>query len=358
MKLVGFSLYGPQAASHRVRLSQFQPGLAAAGIQLQIQSLLDDAYLQCRFAGGRPSWQSLLRTYGRRLQFLRQSSRFELAIVYAELLPLLPAWLELQLLRTPYILDLDDAFILKYRSGRLGLLKPLLGAKIDRLMLGASAITAGNRYLAEYARCFNANVTLLPSVVDTEWLRPAPHEPSPIPLAPFTVGWIGSPSTAPYLQMLVKPLQQLVLERAVRLLVIGGPAPAISGVDVIEQPWSLEQEPALIQQFDVGVMPLPDTSWTRGKCAYKLIQCMACGVPVIASPVGANVDVVPSDCGVLASSSQQWLEAFRFMAADASRRRRMGARGRQWVQERYSLRSALPVLTGVIQRVAEAHTPR
>ena len=77
-----------------------------------------------------------------------------------------------------------------------------------------------------------------------------------------------------------------------RLLVVGGPAPSIAGVEVIEQPWSLEQEVPLIQQFDVGVMPLPDTPWTRGKCAYKLIQCMACGVPVVASPVGANVEAV------------------------------------------------------------------
>lgn len=348
MKLIGFSLYGPRAASHRVRLSQFKPGLAAAGIQLQIQSLLDDAYLLKRFAGERPSWRSLLTAYARRLQALGRRHHADLAIVYAELLPLLPAWFEQQLLRIPYILDLDDAFYLKYRTGRLGLMRPLLGGKFDRLMAGAAAITAGNRQLAAYASRFNPQVTILPSVVDTDVLQPAPTGSSGRSASAFTVGWIGSPSTAPYLELLVQPLRQLALERSVRLLVVGGPAPVVDGVEVIEQPWSLEQEPALIRQFDVGVMPLPDTPWARGKCAFKLIQCMACAVPVVASPVGANVEVVPADCGILADAPDTWLAAFRQLASDPDRRSEMGASARRWVQEHYSLHSALPVLQGVI----------
>ena len=345
LKVLGFSLYGPQAASHRVRLSQFQPGLAAAGIDLQIQSLLDDAYLQRSFSGRSPSLRALLASYGRRLQALRQAD-FDLAIIYAELLPLIPAWLESQLLHLPYIFDLDDAFHLKYRTGRLNWLSLPLGGKIDRMMAGAVAITAGNQHLAAIAQRFNPNVTLLPSVVNTDVLRPAPRAPA---AAPFTVGWIGSPSTAPYLQLLVEPLQLLSLEQPVRLLVIGAPAPAVAGVEVIQQPWSLEQEPALIQQCDVGVMPLPDTSWARGKCAYKLIQCLACGIPVVASPVGANIDVVHPSCGILAGSTCEWLVAFRQLSADPALRVRLGTTGRRMVEERYSVRSALPVLEGVIQ---------
>lgn len=353
--VLGFALYGPKAASHRVRLSQFQPGLAAAGIQLQIQSLLDDAYLRKRFAGERPAWSSLLKTYVERMQALRRSDRVDLAIVYAELLPLLPAWFERQLLQIPYILDLDDAFYLKYRRGRLGLLRPLLGGKFDQLMDGAAAITAGNRHLAAYASRFNANVTVLPSVVATDWFRPEPGQGAASPAhGPFTVGWIGSPSTTAYLQLLVDPLRQLALERPVRLLVVGGAAPSIPGVEVIEQPWSLEQEVPLIQQFDVGVMPLPDTPWTRGKCAYKLIQCMACGIPVVASAVGANLDAVPPGCGLLVSTPQQWFEALRDLAANPPLRQRLGAAARLWVEQRYSLQSALPTLTQLIRQLASA----
>ena len=355
IRVLGLALYGPQAASHRVRLSQFQPGLAAAGIDLQIQSLLDNVYLQRSFSDNRPSPRGLIAAYGRRLQALRQADRFDLAIVNCELLPFLPGWLERQLLQIPFIYDFDDAFFLKYRSGRYACLKSLLSKKFDFMMSAAVAVSAGNTGLAAHARRFNSNVTVLPSVVDTDQLRPAEPPPAERSSGPFTVGWIGSPSTAPYLELLVEPLQQLARERPVRLLVVGGSAPAITGVEVIEQPWSLEQEVPLIQQFDVGVMPLPDTPWTRGKCAYKLIQCMACGIPVVASRVGANVDSVPLECGLLAESSAEWLVAFRQLAADPALRARLGATGRRWVEQRYSLRSALPVFTEVIKRAVAAH---
>lgn len=352
IRVLGLSLYGPQAASHRVRLSQFQPGLAASGIELQIQTLLDNAYLQRSFSGRRPSLRALLTSYLLRLHALLQADRFDLAIVYAELLPFLPGWLERQLLQIPFLYDCDDAFFLKYRSGRLRLLEPLLGAKSDRLMADAVAITAGNGWLAAHASRFNGSVTVLPSVVDTDQFRPAAPAPFDPSAKPFTVGWIGSPSTAPYLQLLVDPLTQLARERPVRLLVVGGPAPPITGVEVIEQPWNLKLEVPLIQQFDVGVMPLPDNPWTRGKCAYKLIQCMACAVPVIASSVGANVETVPPECGVLAGSPSEWVGAFRQMAADPDLRARLGAAARRWVEQRYSLRYALPLLEGVIKNAA------
>ena len=177
IRVLGLSLYGPQAASHRVRLSQFQPGLFAAGIDLQILSLLDNAYLQRSFNGRRPSLRGLLTAYGRRFQALRKADRFDLAIVYAEMLPFLPGWLERQLLQIPFLYDCDDAFFLKYRSGRLRLLEPLLGAKADRLMAAAVAVTAGNNGLAAHARRYNRNVTVLPSVVDTDQSVPSYGSP-------------------------------------------------------------------------------------------------------------------------------------------------------------------------------------
>ena len=113
---------------------------------------------------------------------------------------------------------------------------------------------------------------------------------------------------------------------------------------MIERPWSLEHEVSVIQGFDVGVMPLPNNLWTRGKCAYKLIQCMACAVPVIASKVGANLEVVPTECGLLVDSSHEWVEAFRKLASDKLLRERMGIAARHWVEQHYSLRSISIVL--------------
>ena len=354
IRILGLALYGTQAASHRVRLSQFKAGLAAQGIELHIQSLLGDAYLQRSFSGRRPSIRQLQLDYCVRLNTLRHARNFDLAILCCELLPLLPAWLEHRLLTIPYIYDFDDAFFLKYQSGCLGVLRPLLGHKFDRVIARAVAVTAGNQHLAAYAQRFNSHVSVLPSVVDTQHYRPGGDSSE----HPFTVGWIGSPSTAAYLQALVEPLQQLASERPVRFLVVGGLAPHIPGVEVIEQAWTLEQELPLIQSFDVGVMPLPDSAWARGKCAYKLIQCMACGIPVVASRVGANVEAVHPECGLLAESPQQWLAAFRRLAAEPELRQRMGTAARHWVQQNYSLRSALPVLTEVIQRSASAEASR
>ena len=355
IRVLGLSLYGPQAASHRVRLSQFQHGLAATGIDLHIQSLLGNDYLQQMFAGRRPSSRVLLQSVSKRLAYLTQASDYDLTILYAELIPLLPAWAEQFFLRNPFIYDFDDAFYLKYRTGRLGRLAPLLGQKIDRLLASAAAVTAGNDTLATYARCFNSNVVVLPSVVDTSHYKPQATFSFPRLSLPFTVGWVGSPSTAPYLRLLVEPLQALGRERSVRFVVVGAPAPSIPGVEVIEEPWSEQREVALIQSFDVGVMPLPDTEWCRGKCAYKLIQCMACSIPVIASPVGANVQAVPASCGMLADSPDAWFAALRTLAANFELRQAMGKAARQWVQTSYSLNSALPRFSKLIHTVRAAN---
>lgn len=356
LRILGLSLYGSQAASHRVRLSQFQPGLAAYGIELHINSLLDNDYLLRSFSGRRLPYWGVFSSYIRRIWvLLHASSNFDLAIVYGDLLPFFPGWLERYLLQIPYVYDLDDAFFLKYRAGRFRFLSNLLGSKFDLLMADAFVVTAGNAGLSSYAGRFNPNVIMLPSVVDSDQLSPAPLSRSLNSRHPFTVGWIGSPSTAPYLQLLIEPLQQLARDIPVRFLVVGYHGLDIEGVEVVEQPWSLELEAPLIQQFDVGVMPLPDTPWTRGKCAYKLLQCMACGIPVVASSVGANVDVVPPSCGFLVDSSQQWLAAFRELAADPALRQRLGAAARNWVVQHYSLRSALPRLCSVIQSASESH---
>lgn len=354
LRVLALSLYGPLAASHRVRLSQFVPGLAEVGIQLQIQSLLDDHYLAERFNGRRLPSVGIVKAFAERLHILRSIDRYDLALVYGELFPFLPHLLERSCLRLPFIYDFDDAFFLKYRGGRYRFLNFILGGKFDRMIASAAAVSAGNTGLLSYAARFNANVTLLPSVVDTDVFRPLALTHLRDPLLPFRVGWIGSPSTAPYLQLLVEPLQRLARERPVCLVVIGGPAPALRDVEVIELPWRLADEVTMIQQFDVGVMPLPDTPWTRGKCAYKLVQCMACGIPVVASAVGANRVVVPPTCGILASSPEDWLHALRLLADDVDHRHRLGRAGRRWVRQNYSLDTALPILSGLIQRVARS----
>lgn len=349
IKVLGLALYGPLAASTRYRIGQYVPGLAANGIDVHVRHLLGDEYLRRRFVGGSMPWGEMSRASMDRLRDLRGQESFDLMMLYGELFPMAPAFLERGLLRRPYIYDFDDAFYLKYRSGRWAGLSPVLGNKFDHLMAGASAITAGNSVLMGYAKQHNAATYRFPTVVDVTRYLPQERPENDM----FTVGWIGSPSTAPYLSELIAPLSDLGKEGAVRLVVIGGKAPIIPGVTTVEMEWQEETEIDLINTFDVGVMPLPDDDWARGKCAFKLIQYMACGVPVVASPVGANVDLVREDCGLLATTAQQWLDALRKLRDQASLRKEMGRAGRERVCKDYSLQGNLPILAEIIRGIAE-----
>ena len=346
-KILGLSLYGSQAASHRYRLSQYVPGLKQAGIDLQIQSLLDDEYLIHRFADRPVPWSSVLQSAWQRLRVLTSKNDFSGAILHCELFPLLPGSLERLLLPKPYIYDFDDAFFLKYRQGRLGVLRPILGTKFDKVIVGAAAVTAGNSFLTQYAQEFNTNVNRLPTVVDTMRYKPEVRSLN----AEFIVGWVGSPSTAPYLATLVEPLAQLAKEGPVRLVIVGGLAPTIPGVVVESIAWDEVSEIHQINRFDVGVMPLTDDNWARGKCAFKLIQYMACGVPVVASRVGANVDVVTPQCGLLVENAAGWLAAFRVLRDDPPLRVQMGKAARSRIVEEYSLARNLPVLISVLKEM-------
>lgn len=348
IRVQAFALYGPMAASTRYRLEQYAQGLNAYGIELRMAYLLDDHYLSRRFDGRMSPLLGLLRSGISRLSDLAMLRKADAAIVHCELLPLVPGWLERALLQRPYIYDFDDAFYLRYQKGKMSMLKPILGRKFDQVIEGAAAVTAGNEELLRYAGQFNSCAELLPTVVDINHHVPDCTRKS----TTFTVGWIGSPSTAPFLEQIVAPLMQLGKEGAVRLVVIGGAAPSIPGVQVEPRPWSAATEIELINSFDVGVMPLPDDEWSRGKCAFKLIQYMACGVPVIGSAVGANKSVVTSDCGYLATAADDWLNAFRELRDNSIRRKQAGEAGRQRVTEHYCLQVTLPRMAAAITRVA------
>jgi glycosyltransferase involved in cell wall biosynthesis len=347
IKVLGLALYGSRAASTRYRLAQYVPSLKEEGIALQVVPLLGDEYIKTTFGGKRYGAKALIRDYIVRLACLAKQGRYDLAIVNVELFPLLPGVIESRLLRVPYIYDFDDAFFLKYRQERFRRLF-FLKDKFTPVLSHAAAVLAGNHYLVDYAKQLNPATTFLPTVVDTDRYVHLPSERDDI----FTVGWIGSPSTSVYLRALALPLAQLGREGPVRFIVVGGRCEAIDGVEVVNLPWEEANEVWLINTFDVGVMPLFDHEWARGKCALKLIQYMACGVPVIASPVGANLDVINGLCGLLANDSDAWLAGLRRLRDDRALRRDMGAAGRQNVEQFYSLRTALPVMTNAIKTVA------
>ena len=348
IKVLGLSLYGPLAASNRYRLTQYVPGLRQEGIDLEVSALLGNYYLKKLFSGQKYPLTLLFRDYIDRAVLMLKQDKYDLAIVNAELFPMLPGFIESRLFRIPYIYDFDDAFFLKYRLERFKHVSFILKNKFNPVISGAAAVMAGSHYLEDYAKQWNPATYWLPTVVDTERFMPRPRKREDV----FTVGWIGVPAASVYLSQLAQPLMELGREGPVRFLVVGGYSAAIPGVEVVNMPWSEATEVEIINTFDVGVMPLFDDEWARGKCAFKLIQYMACGIPVIASPVGANVDVVSDICGLLAASPGAWLDGLRRFRDNPALRKSFGVAARLRVEQMYSLRSTLPVMTKKIRAVA------
>jgi glycosyltransferase involved in cell wall biosynthesis len=350
LKVLGLSLYGAQAASARYRLMQYAPGLRAAGIELEVHPLLGDDYVRASFNGTGVPARDIIKYYLGRAALLGKQRDYDVAIVNGELFPYLPGMLEARALRVPYIYDLDDAFFIKYRLDRFKSVSFLLKDKFKPIISRAAAVTAGSHYLASHAGVWNSATHWLPTVVDTQRYVSIPRQNDGI----FTIGWIGSPSTSTYLPLLSEPLYRLGREGPVRFVVMGGRCAAIPGVEVVIQNWTEADEVNMINTFDVGVMPLFDDEWARGKCAFKLVQYMSCGVPVVASPVGANVEVVSTNTGFFASNSEEWLTSLRRLRECVALRNRMGLAARERIEMCYSLHSALPTMTKVILSAARS----
>lgn len=350
------SRYDRLGASSRLRFLDFLPALRAAGLEVTAAPLFGDDYLHALYAGRRQGPAGLAAAYARRLGDLLRARRYDLVWLEKEALPWLPAWVERALLGgVPYAMDLDDAWYHRYGLHRSGLVRGLLGGKLEALAHGARLVVAGNGHLADWARASGAgDVLVLPTVIDLERYPPPP----PPPDRPFTIGWMGSPSSAAYLDLVAPALAGLA-GRA-RLLLVGAhgaqPATLPAGIPVEHAPWTEEGEEgeaAMLARFDAGIMPLLDGPWERGKCGYKLIQYMAAGRPVVASPVGVNTTLVhEGENGFLAADTAGWAAALHRLADDRALCARLGAAGRRLVEERYSLQAVAPRLAAALRRAA------
>lgn len=351
MRLLILPRYSPLGASSRLRMYQYVPSLQAAGIEVQISPLLDDDYLRGLYRGRTPL-VPVLRGYGRRWQALHDVRNFDAVWVEKEAWPWLPLWLESRLLNSPsrLVLDYDDAVFHRYDFHSNPLVRSALGPKLDGLMQRADLVTAGNEYLAERARSAGCrNVQWLPTVIDLERY---PASQARDHVGPVVVGWIGSPSTAGYLRAVSDALAPLQAAGMVRCVAIGARPEQVHGTPFEARPWQEQTEVAQLQGFDIGIMPLPDAPWERGKCGYKLIQYMACSLPVVASPVGVNTAIVrPGENGWLADTPEQWAEAIRRLADDGGLRHRMGAAGRRQVEETYCQQVQAGRLIGMLREV-------
>jgi glycosyltransferase involved in cell wall biosynthesis len=288
---------------------------------------------------------SVLKSYLGRSVALLLRRNTNLFWVEKELLPWCPAWLELVLLgrTTKLVVDYDDAWFHRYDRHSLRWVRSLLGNKIDRIMARADLVIAGNDYLAQRARDAGARrVERIPTVVD---LSRYPKGMRSECKSEIVVGWMGSPSTAKYLLPLKLVAEKLCAEFDVRFLAVGASPGQLGGTPFETIPWSEDTEVAQLAQFDLGIMPLPDEDWERGKCGYKLIQYMASGLPVVASPVGVNREIVSvGESGFLVSSAEEWYQALKALLSDRGMRNEFGSAGRFKVERCYCLEVTSPML--------------
>jgi glycosyltransferase involved in cell wall biosynthesis len=351
MKILLLSRYSRLGASSRIRSYQYLPFLRQNGIQVTAAPFFDTNYLIDLYASRPRNLANILRSYIRRLVFLLKSNQFDMLMVEYEVLPWLPAFGEAMLtgLEIPYIVDFDDAVFHRYDMHSSDIVRTLLGQKIDKVMRRASLVIVGNEYLENRAKRVGAKwVEILPSVIDLERYRLKPYREKSV----FTIGWIGSPTTARYLHIVETAIADLCRQGKTQLVLVGSGHVHLNSIPVVIRNWSEKSEVDDIRDFDVGIMPMPDDSWTRGKCGYKLIQYMACGRPVVASRVGVNPDIVEDGInGFLAENTADWIHAFETLHNNFSLRARMGKSGRRKVEAEYCMQITAPRLLSYIHRV-------
>jgi glycosyltransferase involved in cell wall biosynthesis len=348
MNVLYFTKYSRKGASSRLRSYQYFPALAKNGINVTVSPLFSDKYLSQLYAGKGVAKSLVFKCYLHRIAQLFKIGRYQKVIIEKELFPYFPAWIEwgLNKLGVKYIVDYDDAIFHNYDRSSNALIRKMLAHKIDGVMRYSHYVIAGNNYLAARATVAGARqISIIPTVIDLERYKPRPTSKTDV----IIVGWIGSPSTTKYLEQLHAVLTKLARNHSIEFHVIGG-KPLTWGKWVKNIPWSELTEEENIQKFDIGIMPLEDTPWEQGKCAYKLIQYMACGVPVVATPVGMNKDVVLDGTnGYLAENSEDWDVSITKYIEDFEMRQSHGEAGRRLVEDKYCIQKVWPTLVQIIR---------
>jgi glycosyltransferase involved in cell wall biosynthesis len=356
MKVLFLSRYGNLGASSRYRAYQYLPYLRQHGFDIIVAPLLDDHYIKDLYAGYRKNVSKILEAYIMRKKHILQAKDYDLIWIEKEALPWVPHFVEygLGLHKTPYVVDYDDAVFHRYDKHNMKLIRMLLGSKIDQVMKKSALVVAGNDYLADRAQKAGApRIEVLPTVLDLKKYNKTPQPDN----NPFTIGWIGSPATSRYLTHIAPALEYICKQGGSRVVLVGAGKVDLPDIPIQHVEWSEDTEVKEIQRFDVGIMPLPDDPWERGKCGFKLIQYMACVRPVVGSPVGVNSKII--QCGVngyQASTNSEWIKALLLLKQNKDDRKRMGEVGRMLVENEYSLEIAAPRLVKMLLSVKHCVT--
>lgn len=351
-----------EGAGCRFRIAQFVPYLRERGFEVTISPFYTREFFELVYLPGHQVQKAsaFVGLAWHRFRELFEIGNYDLVFLYREAIPLGPPIVERLIARrgVPIVYDFDDAIFLPAVSEAnrsISFLKD--PGRVAQILKLSTQVVVGNEFLAGFARQYHSDVTVIPTAVDTD--RFVPRAVAPAGPRELVVGWIGSPTTFPYLEALAPLLERVARRRPFTLKVSGAGKPVrFPSVNVEEVPWSLDQEVTLFNSCDAGVYPLTDDDWARGKCGFKAIQFMACGVPVVAAAVGVNREIIDDGRnGFLASTPDEWAEKLERLLVDAGLRERFAKAGRETIEARYSLRVTAPRLADIMQKALRQAKP-
>ena len=355
-----------EGAGCRFRVAQYVPALESAGVRVTISPFFTTEFFRLVYRRGHALQKSLLFAERAidRLRTVMARARYDVIFIYREALPIGPAIVESLFARADsiaLIYDFDDAVYLPNTSEANRAIAALKWPrKVKTIVRRSDCVIAGNEYLAAWARTYSDAVRVIPTCVDTDKFVPrADAHARGVRLQPDTnvptIGWIGTPTTVPYLLSLQSIFQDIARTHPFVLRICGAGADVhMPGVKVDNVPWALDAEVSLFNTCDIGVYPLSDDEWARGKCGFKAIQFMACGVPVVAAPVGVNREILRDGVnGLLATSPGEWVEKLGRLLASAPLRATLGAAGRATIEAEYSLKVNAPKVVAAVHDAVE-----
>lgn len=341
--------------SQRFRIEQWKPHLEKHGIAVDFFPFADEKLLrlipkQGNYAG---KLFGMIRGFWRSVKSVFKSRNYDVVYIHRAIAIAGPALLErlLYLFNRPIIFDFDDAIWLLHTAKANRVFGWLKFPGKTKTICGLSKhVVAGNNFLADYARQFNSNVTIIPTSVDTERFKNTNAFKSSNKVV---IGWTGSSTSQTYLEMFDDVLRELVRRRDVEIRVHSDREPVLKDVPYVWRRWTAETEAEELSHFDIGIMPMPDDKWARGKCAMKALLYMSMNTPAICTAVGANCEVIQhGENGLLALSKDEWLNCFEKLIDDAALRKKLGDAGRRTIVENYSAESSAAKFAKVIREVA------
>lgn len=363
MNVIFLTRYSQRGGSSRYMVHQYLPAYAQAGIACTVEPLFDDRYFEFgvldRPTGfGDIARHSLYfaRRVARRLRVLLNVHRYDLVVFEKELLPYLPDGFEAWLRRrgVKHVVLFDDATYAYYRRHPFPLVRWLCRGKIERIVRHATHVIVWNEHLAGYMRRLNPRVSVVNSGVDITRYPPKNYR-APRASERLVIGWIGTPNGFPYLRSLEPVFGELAQHYPLELHVISSVPYVSAHLPVVNRTWSQATEVQHLHAFDIGVMPLPDDEWTRGKSGVKAVQYMAVGIPAVCSPVGVARQLIMHNVnGLLADNPTAWRCALTRLLDDPALRERLGMAGRATVAQSYSIQSVAPRLTDILLRAGRS----